>query len=712
MEAYAILALVGLGTIFSKRKALTPDPVPVKSRDFRRGELSDYQGYETGLTFSDVKDEEWRNAQRMARAARYPVDSGVIDANSRRLSHDEFSITEPVFSDLADREFTPDDFRHLNEQPFYGSKLTQYSSNRMNESKLEDHTGAPGVGNSMPKREVESFFNPAMGAAYYAGFPSTTTAFQSRADVPLAQNNSLPFEQVRVGPGVGQGYTAVPTGGFTQPQDREYLLPKTVDELRPLSNQKPQLEGRVIPGAAPEQRALDPAFAKNKQDTLFDISDRGMVATAGPVQARTVRPNTEHSFRRGPQTTREYMGAAGAEVNEPTPARPEYQMRGRVTPAEMRHAGSVSLSGQGRDPNALFSLDRALPNERVTGASAENYFGNPARVVGSAPADPLRMNGLRVSGREELQDSKRLYSNMSVQIPGQGPAFDLTDRARTTLRETMIHDDRPGNFGGNQGHAYANAFDPDSRFTVREHLGPEFNRVNVSTAESRGQAYNYDAPRSTTRETTHASRIDGVGTNAVPGGYNTSGAPEAFITKRELSHTSYTGGAGDSMPSGGYGARHAAERESQPELTNREVGHVARQGAAGGEYKKPVSYEVLYNETVRTVKDDVNRGRLFNGVGADKGVSQELVGEHRRPDIGLQTSRVEGGDRHYSYNAAGYGEASGETSQLPYDDRIDDGVMEYLRTNPFVVGLQKEVGLPAQEDDTKSVDPSRVQRIT
>lgn len=712
MEAYAILALVGLGTIFSKQKAANPEPVPVKSRDFRGGELANYQGYEAGLTYSDVRNEEWQNAQRMARAAKYPVDTGVIDANTRRMYHDEFAITEPVFSDLADREFTPDDFRHLNEQPFYGSKVTQYSSHRMNESKLEDHTGTRGVGNSIPKREVEAFFNPAIGASYYAGFPSTTTAFQSRSDVPLAQNNALPFEQVRVGPGVGQGYTAAPAGGFTQPQDREYLLPKTVDELRPLSNQKPQLEGRVIPGAAPEQRALDPTFAKNKQDTLFDISDRGLVATAGPVQARAIRPNTDHSFRRGPQTTREYVGPAGAEVNEPTPARPDYQLRGRITPEDRRHAGVVSQPGQGADPNALFSLDRALPNERTTGAVSENYFGNPARVVGSAPLDPFRVDGLRVSGKEELQDSKRFYNNMSLQIPSQGPAFDLTDRARTTLKETMIHDDRVGNLGGNQGQGYANAFDPDSRFTIREHLGPEFNRVNIKNAESRGQAYHYNPPRSTTRETTHAGRIDGVGTNIVPGGYNSTGSPEAFITNRELSHLSYTGGAGDVNPSGGYGARHAADRNSQPELTNREVGHVSRQGPAGGDYQKPISYEVLYNETVRTVKDDVNRGRLFNGVGADKGIAQELVGEHRQPDIGLQTSRVEGGDHHYTYNAAGYGESSSDKTSLPYDDRIDDNLMEYLRTNPFVVGLQKEVGMPAPEDADKSVDPSRVQRIT
>ena len=704
MEAYAILALVGLGTIFSKKKAANPEPVP--ARGARSSDLKDHRGYEPGLTYSDVKEDEWKNAQRMARAARYPSDTGVIDSNTRRLSHDEFSITEPVFSDLADREFSPDDFRHLNQQPFYGSKVTQYSSHRMNESKLEEHTGMRGAGSSMPKREAESFFNPVMGATYQAGLPSMTTEFQSRSEAPKSRNSVLPFEQVRVGPGVGQGYTAAPSGGFTQPQDREFVLPKTVDELRPLTNQKAQLEGRVIPGAAPEQRPLDPNFSKNKQDTLFDIGDRGLIATAGPVQARSIRPSVDHSFTKAPKVTMQYHGPAGAEVNEPTPARPDHVVRGRLTPGEIRHSGVVTLPGQGGDPNALFSSDRALPNERTTGASSENYFGNPVGTVGGAPHDPFRVQGLRVSGKEELQDSKRVFNNISLQAPGQGPAYDPMDKPRTTLKEMLIDDDRSGNVGGGFGQAYANAYDPDSRFTIREHQGPVFNRLNAKGAE-RAQALTYDAPRSTTKETTHAMRISGAGASSiVPGAYNTSGPPEAFITNRELSHASYRGPAGDVLPSGGYGVSQAAARNSSREVTMREAGHSSHMGHAGGEHKKPISYEVLYNETVRTVKDDVQRGRLFNAVGADKGVARELIGEHREPDVGLQTSRVEGGDYSYAYNAV-LGESGSERASLPQDDRISDDLLDYLKSNPFAVGLQGDPG-----GDRSGVDPSRVQRIT
>lgn len=709
MEAYAILALVGLGTIFSKRRAASPAPAPAPAA--RASDLRDHRGYEPAQSYSDVREDEWRRAQRMARAARYPVDTGVIDSNARRLAHDEFSITEPVFSDLADREFSPDDFRHLNQQPFYGSKITQYSSDRMNESKLETHAGALGDGNAMVKREVESFFSPVMGATYSAGMPSTAGDGYRRAEAPVARNNALPFEQVRVGPGVGLGYTADPAGGFTQPQDREYLLPKTVDELRPLASQKAQLEGRVIPGSASQQRALDPNFAKNKQDTLFDIGDRGLVATSGPAQARALRPSVDHAFSQGPEIAFEYHGPAGAAVNEPTPARPDFHLRARAVPEENSHLGFATAEDRARDPSALFAEGRALPNERTSGAAIADYFGNPARTVGGAPLDPYGYAGpLRASGREELQDSKRAFNSMSLQAPCQGPAYAPDSRARTTLRETLDEHDRYANVGGKytHGQAYANAYDPDTRFTIREHLGPVFNELNVAPSESRGQALSFEGPRATTRETTHAARIDGVGASSgVPGAYNTSGAPEARITNRELSLASYSGSAGSALPAGGYGARQDADRSSVAAPTVRESGHASRTGVAGGEHKKPVSYEVLYNETVRTVKDDVQRGRLLGAVGANRGAAAALVGDQRAPAVGLQTSRVEGGDRAYTYNAS-YGEATAARGTLPQDDRITDDLLDYVRSNPFVVGP----ATAASAGSAAGVDPSRVQRIT
>lgn len=713
MEAYTILALVGLGTLFSSRVVSAKSP-PDKFETLAT-EVLDRRGYEPAINVSDVSRNEWANAQRMARAAKYPSHTGVIDSNSRRLAHDEFSITKPVYSEIAGVEFSADDFRHFNEQPYYGSKITQSTSNRLNESKLEDHTGALGAGNSMSKREVESFFSPSMGTSYPAGTPSTTSVFEGRAEAPVSRNNVLPFEQVRVGPGVGQGYTSEPVGGYTQPQDRDYVMPKNVDQLRPLANQRPVLEGRVIPGSAPPQRGMDPVFFKNKQDTLFDISDRGLVATSGPAQARSIRPSVDHSFSRPERRTVEYHGPAGAGVNEATPARLDYEPKSRLAPDSLSYTGALSMSGQSTDPNMLYSKDILPYNERNTGASNDGYFGNPARIVGGAPLDPHRTGGIRESGREELQDSKRMFNSMSIQIPSQGPAYDLDERPRTTLRETLIDQTRYGNIGGNEGTPIANAYDPDSRFTIREHAQPVFHRANVSTGETRTLVRDGGLLRATTRETTHTDRspIPGPGDRS-SGAYSQAVAPEAFVTNRELSTSSYSGIAGDVNASGGYGAMQSSFQGSMKDMTLRESSHAGHFGVMGGEQTKPMSYEALYNETVRTVRDDVNTGRLLSAVGPNSGTAMEFAGDHRVPAVGLQTSRVEGGDHHYTYNSVGGGDSTGSKAELPYDDRLDTGLLEYVRNNPFVVGPNGSVMDPRVRDGDshRYVDPSRNQAIS
>jgi hypothetical protein len=47
-----------------------------------------------------------------------------------------------------------------------------------------------------------------------------------------------------VGPGLNQGYTPKPTGGFQQADTRDYILPKTTNELRVLTNRQLSYKSR------------------------------------------------------------------------------------------------------------------------------------------------------------------------------------------------------------------------------------------------------------------------------------------------------------------------------------------------------------------------------------------------------------------------------------------------------------------------------------
>lgn len=747
MEAYAILAIVGLGTIFSRNKNRGGDTGPAGIFGTRRharapgaehlpdmpqaceghrrprtgsrktGELLDYQGYEPEFTTEDAMEEETRHAHRMARAARFTEDSGVVDPRTRRLYTGE--QPEKYYSELAGHDMDADDFVHGNMRPQYAKNTYKHSA-RESEGLLEMFGTKEGPGNYMHKREVENMFDPVLGASYPNGSPSFTEAFSDRLEAPSARNNDLPFEQVRVGPGVGQGYTATPAGGFTQPQDRDYVMPKTVDELRPLSNQKTVMEGRVIPGAAEQQRGLDPVFAKNRPDTVFDIGDRGLVPTGAPLDGMALRPDVAHAQPTDTIPTKPYTSPAGIDAAGESrfgawTAMDSGGGQERTLPGgQLPHHPAVApvplpLSHQ----RGLDQSGRALPNERTAGGGdswEDTYFGAANAPVEYLYPAPERGGGVRLGGREMMADSKRTMGNtLSPQMPGQGPAFDLGEPIRTTMRETQIHDSRSGSVMGGIM-PYADAFDPDCRATIREHIPATTNAVNRSVPVERVQSRSDQCPpRTTGRELGRPDKPPPLGAAntehlAGTGAYATAPVPEVFATNRDASLSQYTGGrgGGPGPELGAYAAfQVAAERSLEP--TQRESLHVPRTGAPGNsQATKPFSYESLYNATVNDVREQVSRERFSAPQGPSSVNSAASLGGSREPMQGFDTRgrREHGSAPNPSHGAhSGANSTMRDRAALPDNDRLDNDLLDFLKTNPFVVGPQAPTPGPTQIDD-------------
>ena len=72
------------------------------------------------------------------------------------------------------------------------------------------------------------------------GAPNTTDFIKSRMNPSRNISNTKPWEEVKVAPGLGQGYTAGNSGsGYnTAVEDRNSWLPYTVDQLRVATNPK------------------------------------------------------------------------------------------------------------------------------------------------------------------------------------------------------------------------------------------------------------------------------------------------------------------------------------------------------------------------------------------------------------------------------------------------------------------------------------------
>ena len=165
-------------------------------------------------------------------------------------------------------------FNHNNMQPFYGSNIKQ-NMNMDKSRRLDLFTGENDL--KQPKKEVEPLFENQKQNIY--GGQNYSSAYQERINKTRYTKNTVPFEQIIVGNGIGFDYDDKPNGGFHQ-DIRDYELPKTVDELRTANNPKITYEGRIIKGTKEIKRDSNYNFTKYKKNPM--IINRKQEKTTGP----------------------------------------------------------------------------------------------------------------------------------------------------------------------------------------------------------------------------------------------------------------------------------------------------------------------------------------------------------------------------------------------------------------------------------------------
>ena len=97
----------------------------------------------------------------------------------------------------------------------------------------------------------------------------------------------LPFEQIQVGPGLNKGYTGEASGGFHQADTRDYIMPRSVDQLRTLNNPKLSYKGKILAGKNISQRGKIGKTFKHRPDTFYiNSSDRFLTTTGAHLKER------------------------------------------------------------------------------------------------------------------------------------------------------------------------------------------------------------------------------------------------------------------------------------------------------------------------------------------------------------------------------------------------------------------------------------------
>lgn len=202
---------------------------------------------------------------------------------------------------------------HNNMVPFFGGRQTQSMYSGATDSVLDTYTGR-GASTFYHKQEEKSFYDTKPGTGQPFGTQNESDFMQSRMVSSLRTNNVFPIEQTQVGPGLNDGYTNLPSGGYQQFTTlQEYALPKTTDELRVANKPKLTYEGEVIPGSAPiTMPGLQAPVKKNRPDR-FGITGMDRVNTAvGQQVAQAIYPETIMKAQDRETTSVYYNSAAQA----------------------------------------------------------------------------------------------------------------------------------------------------------------------------------------------------------------------------------------------------------------------------------------------------------------------------------------------------------------------------------------------------------------
>jgi len=378
-------------------------------------------------------------------------------------------------------------FKHENMVPFFGSKSrSQNSQANSTEGILDNYIGSGSQ--TITKKEQAPLFSPNENQDWAHGAPNMNDFYQSRVNKGMHTSNTKPFQEERVAPGLGLGYTNEGANGFNSGMMmREAWQPKTADDLRVLTN--PKSSGHVLFGhegpassmiKGPTSNTINNTTSthhmgimeKNRPETTTEMGQDRWFTTTGASKGEMLHSMPIDRYVTRPETTVSYSGIAGSQ-------NPSTYKTGEYMPSHNIELGSVQLgvaNAGGRhhatDGDYGIKSKKAYPNNR-TSNKQDSYFGMVGSSIGAAVA-PL-LDVLRPSRKENAIGNLRPYQNPGTSVPNSY-IFNPADRPGTTIRETTENSKNHLNINANQsGGAYRvtqqNATDTKRQTTSVEYTG-------------------------------------------------------------------------------------------------------------------------------------------------------------------------------------------------------------------------------------------------
>jgi Family of unknown function (DUF5899) len=630
---------------------------------------------------------------------------------------------------------TPENFKFGNMMPFFGSTVRQNVDDLANQQTLETFSGNSYV--AAKKREIGRFFPVQTNVTNVYGRQNLDDYELERYYVSDKRNNEAPIEKVNVGPGLNAGYTSLPSGGVQQADTLEYVRPKTTNELRVLTKPKLSYYSRVVGGQKISRPGKVGELFKNRPDTFFIQTPDRYMTTTGLVTGPTLRPKQVLRYTNRKTTSKyTYQGPSGTTTGSVEAVRPTILPPRRVMLKQKQILiPNATTDGQGcADDFGKKSYNVPFNTRQLT--SVNKYAGPPVNARNTSGAYVANRQPLRQTKKMNVVGNVRPEGTMAPQQPGKGVVWDPNDVARTTIKETNIHNNNNGYMAPQQPgkgvvwdpndvarttiketniHNNNNGYmapqqpgkgvvwDPNqvARTTIKEQM-VDNNHLGVMAGNNKLPAYDpEDKARETIRQTTmisdYVNPANAADQNSSGQGYvrevETLVAP---TTHRETTSTEYQGVA-QGEDQGGYQIANMEDKNTNRQFTsNHEYSGIA---GPRGDVSAPMSHEEYENSTIRSLRQEVSQGRTPASNGPLNGVTSEQIHATTRKLAELQSQQL--AERPVVPNAVVNSIAQIEPWQVskdkmtvpnvPLENRLDPVMVEAFQKNPYTQSLHSFV---------------------
>jgi hypothetical protein len=595
---------------------------------------------------------------------------------------------ETFISALTGQSITLEEFTTINK---LGTLSMKPSSNITGDIPIQSNTTRNLEMNGIDeyntkKMEQEPFFQPKKNISYVNGSPSSLVMQRERMYTTEQRRTELPFEKIRVGPQIGGNYTDKKgKGGFQQFETQELMRPKNIDQLRGLNNQRETFKGRIIKGKnVNSARPINGKVSKNRTEKLFNLGKDRFGGKNASVKQQKAKENFVARFTNR-QHSREFIGVATGDVDKHTaPINVQdsnkniyaYQKPSNKSAQNKWHS-NAKLSDYGKEGFVARPNERDITQKRTVKSNIVSVF--------KALIAPIT-DKIKTTKKQELEENNRPEGNFSVAMPNKLTVYDPNDIARTTIKETLIHNDREGIVSGPQK---LTVYDPNdvARTTIKETTIYN-DRKGIANGEEKGQHYNYESlPKITIRNTlNHVDTNVNLNPNRPEKNTQFSDQPIKTTIKQTTIDSKHAGQPVYNKNDGYLIAKSEAPNTNRQFTSNYEY-----TGNAHAKDDKPTSYDASYNARLNNNKEIISKGRTFTNSGSKTNVTKS--------DINILHKKQMGGTRYRSpVKSRDYIKTSSETPVVLTQykdnlgnktqvDRIEPSILNAFKENPYTQSL-------------------------